>query len=226
MNTNYLAHLASETSLALVLQQAGLSTNQNILLCLVDMWLDKVLYHLNILIFSAFFQLFTNLLLTTIGMYICSHVMYIYFFLINLLFWLFPLMTCVGNNCLLPLSVLDLDVIEWFRVTCFILLLKSCFLAFHHPGCSILIGWLFMELWLCLLWFSAWPSDSALLKRGLSIWCYALNLCKVCMLLCAFWYSTCRWTIVQIYREKPMLWHWLSFWPWDYLKLWISLMIS
>lgn len=112
MNTNYLAHLASETSLALVLQQAGLSTNQNILLCLVDMWLDKVLYHLNILIFSAFFQLFTNLLLTTIGMYICSHVMHIYFFLINLLFWLFPLMTCVGNNCLLPLSVLYLDVIE------------------------------------------------------------------------------------------------------------------
>ncbi|KAH7677914.1 Importin-beta N-terminal domain-containing protein [Dioscorea alata] len=42
MNTNYLAHLASETSLALVLQQAGLSTNQNILLCLVDMWLDKM----------------------------------------------------------------------------------------------------------------------------------------------------------------------------------------
>ncbi|KAJ6822914.1 importin-11 isoform X1 [Iris pallida] len=42
MNTNYLAHLASESSLALVLQQAGLSINQNVLLCLVDIWIDKM----------------------------------------------------------------------------------------------------------------------------------------------------------------------------------------
>ena len=82
MNTNYLAHLASETSLALVLQQAGLSANQNILLCLVDMWLDKVLCHLNLLIFSAFCLLFTNLLVTTIGAYICIHVS-LYLFLFN-----------------------------------------------------------------------------------------------------------------------------------------------
>lgn len=42
MNTNYLAHLSSEPSLALALQQAGLSINQNILLCLVDIWVDKI----------------------------------------------------------------------------------------------------------------------------------------------------------------------------------------
>lgn len=42
MNTSYLAHLASEPSLGFVLQQAGLSIDQNVLLCLVDLWLDKV----------------------------------------------------------------------------------------------------------------------------------------------------------------------------------------
>ncbi|KAG0496429.1 hypothetical protein HPP92_001120 [Vanilla planifolia] len=42
MNTNYLAHLALEPSLMLALQQAGLSVNQNILLCLVDVWVDKI----------------------------------------------------------------------------------------------------------------------------------------------------------------------------------------
>ncbi|XP_072975414.1 uncharacterized protein [Typha angustifolia] len=42
MNTKYLAQLASEPSLAVALQQAGLSINQNILLCLVDMWIDKI----------------------------------------------------------------------------------------------------------------------------------------------------------------------------------------
>ncbi|XP_020265316.1 importin-11 isoform X2 [Asparagus officinalis] len=42
MNTNYVAHLASDPSLALVLQQAGLCINQNILLCLVDLWIDKI----------------------------------------------------------------------------------------------------------------------------------------------------------------------------------------
>ncbi|KAL0910848.1 hypothetical protein M5K25_018944 [Dendrobium thyrsiflorum] len=42
MNTNYLGHLASEPSLILALQQAGLSINQNILLCLVDLWIDKI----------------------------------------------------------------------------------------------------------------------------------------------------------------------------------------
>lgn len=42
MNTNYLAQLTSEASLAIALEQAGLSVNQNILLCLVDAWIDKV----------------------------------------------------------------------------------------------------------------------------------------------------------------------------------------
>lgn len=42
MNTNYLAHLASDPSVALALQQAGLSINQTILLCLVDFWIDKI----------------------------------------------------------------------------------------------------------------------------------------------------------------------------------------
>ncbi|OAY74305.1 Importin-11 [Ananas comosus] len=42
MNTNYLAQLASEASLTVALQQAGLSINQNVLLCLVDVWIDKI----------------------------------------------------------------------------------------------------------------------------------------------------------------------------------------
>lgn len=42
MNTNYLAQLTSEPSLSLLLQKAGFSIEENILLCLVDLWLDKV----------------------------------------------------------------------------------------------------------------------------------------------------------------------------------------
>ncbi|XP_008792739.1 importin-11 isoform X2 [Phoenix dactylifera] len=42
MNTNYLAQLTSEPSLSIALQQAGLSVNQNVLLCLVDVWIDKI----------------------------------------------------------------------------------------------------------------------------------------------------------------------------------------
>ncbi|PKA62700.1 Exportin-2 [Apostasia shenzhenica] len=42
MNTSYLAHLASEPSLLVALQQGGLTINQNILLCLVDVWVDKI----------------------------------------------------------------------------------------------------------------------------------------------------------------------------------------
>nr|XP_009380704.1 PREDICTED: importin-11 isoform X1 [Musa acuminata subsp. malaccensis] len=42
MNTNYFAQLASESSLAMGLQQAGLPINQNILLCLTDIWVDKI----------------------------------------------------------------------------------------------------------------------------------------------------------------------------------------
>ena len=48
MNTNYLAHLASDPSVALALQQAGLSINQNILLCLVDLWIDKVMWSIEL----------------------------------------------------------------------------------------------------------------------------------------------------------------------------------
>ncbi|XP_065852108.1 uncharacterized protein [Euphorbia lathyris] len=42
MNTNYLGQLTAEPSLALLLQQAGTAVEENILLCLVDIWLDKV----------------------------------------------------------------------------------------------------------------------------------------------------------------------------------------
>lgn len=42
MNTNYLAHLTSEPSLLLLLQKSGVPIEENILLCLVDIWLDKV----------------------------------------------------------------------------------------------------------------------------------------------------------------------------------------
>ncbi|TYI87724.1 hypothetical protein E1A91_D04G155800v1 [Gossypium mustelinum] len=42
MNTNYLAQLTSEPSLSSLLQQTGVAIEDNILLCLVDIWLDKV----------------------------------------------------------------------------------------------------------------------------------------------------------------------------------------
>ncbi|CAN1333747.1 Ipo11 [Linum perenne] len=42
MNTNYLAQLTAEPSLPLLLQQAGIPVPENILLSLVDIWLDKV----------------------------------------------------------------------------------------------------------------------------------------------------------------------------------------
>ncbi|OMO84989.1 hypothetical protein CCACVL1_10480 [Corchorus capsularis] len=42
LNTNFLAQLTSEPSLASLLQQSGVAIEDNILLCLVDMWLDKV----------------------------------------------------------------------------------------------------------------------------------------------------------------------------------------
>lgn len=41
-NSNYFAHLATQSSLSTLLQQAGVKVDQNILLCLVDAWLDKV----------------------------------------------------------------------------------------------------------------------------------------------------------------------------------------
>ncbi|KAL3531674.1 hypothetical protein ACH5RR_005195 [Cinchona calisaya] len=42
MNTNHLAQLTSEPSFLLHLQRAGFPVEENILLCLVDLWLDKV----------------------------------------------------------------------------------------------------------------------------------------------------------------------------------------
>ncbi|GLT55700.1 hypothetical protein SLA2020_287960 [Shorea laevis] len=42
MNTNFLAQLTSDPSLSSQLQQAGVPIEENILLCLVDIWLDKV----------------------------------------------------------------------------------------------------------------------------------------------------------------------------------------
>lgn len=42
MNTNYFAQLVSEPGLAVALQQSGFSVNQNILLALADIWVDKV----------------------------------------------------------------------------------------------------------------------------------------------------------------------------------------
>ncbi|CAI0413047.1 unnamed protein product [Linum tenue] len=42
MNTNYLAQLTAEPSLTSLLQQAGIPVEDNILLSLVDIWLDKV----------------------------------------------------------------------------------------------------------------------------------------------------------------------------------------
>ncbi|KAL2509971.1 ARM repeat superfamily protein [Forsythia ovata] len=42
MNTNYLAQLTSEPSLLALVQKAGFPSEESILLCLVDVWLDKV----------------------------------------------------------------------------------------------------------------------------------------------------------------------------------------
>ncbi|XP_055812691.1 uncharacterized protein LOC129882425 isoform X2 [Solanum dulcamara] len=42
MNTNYLAQLTSDPSLSIDLQKSGFPGEENILLCLVDMWLEKV----------------------------------------------------------------------------------------------------------------------------------------------------------------------------------------
>ncbi|KAH0682783.1 hypothetical protein KY289_020535 [Solanum tuberosum] len=42
MNTNYLAQLTSDPSLSIHLQKSGFPGEENILLCLVDMWLGKV----------------------------------------------------------------------------------------------------------------------------------------------------------------------------------------
>ncbi|PON51222.1 Coatomer beta subunit [Parasponia andersonii] len=41
-NTNYLAQLTAEPSLSLLLQNSGVSIEENVLLGLVDIWLDKV----------------------------------------------------------------------------------------------------------------------------------------------------------------------------------------
>lgn len=42
MNTNFLGQLTSEPSLLLILQNSGFPLDENILLCLVDLWLDKI----------------------------------------------------------------------------------------------------------------------------------------------------------------------------------------
>jgi len=42
MNTNSLAQLASDPSTSLLLQTASIPVQENILLCLVDIWVDKV----------------------------------------------------------------------------------------------------------------------------------------------------------------------------------------
>ncbi|XXG39720.1 hypothetical protein AAC387_Pa01g0606 [Persea americana] len=42
MNSNYLALLTAEPSLSLALQQAGVLIDQNIILCLADLWLEKI----------------------------------------------------------------------------------------------------------------------------------------------------------------------------------------
>ncbi|XP_010467276.1 PREDICTED: importin-11-like [Camelina sativa] len=42
MNTTYLAQLTSDSSLSVLLQQAGVPVEDNVLLCLIDIWLDKV----------------------------------------------------------------------------------------------------------------------------------------------------------------------------------------
>lgn len=55
MNTNYLAQLTSEPILVGRLRNAGSAVEENILLCLVDVWLDKVT--VTIYIFLSFFIL-------------------------------------------------------------------------------------------------------------------------------------------------------------------------
>ncbi|GKV06058.1 hypothetical protein SLEP1_g17989 [Rubroshorea leprosula] len=42
MNTNFPAQLTSDPPLSLLMQQAGAPVDENILLCLVDIWLDRV----------------------------------------------------------------------------------------------------------------------------------------------------------------------------------------
>lgn len=42
MNTNYLAQLAAEPSLLQLLQKSGVPIGENVLLGLIDVWLDKV----------------------------------------------------------------------------------------------------------------------------------------------------------------------------------------
>lgn len=55
MNTNYLAQLTSEPILVGRLQNAGFAVEENILLCLVDVWLDKVTVMIYIFLFFFFF---------------------------------------------------------------------------------------------------------------------------------------------------------------------------
>ena len=42
VNTTYLAQLTSDSSLSVLLQQAGVTIEDNVLICLTDIWLDKV----------------------------------------------------------------------------------------------------------------------------------------------------------------------------------------
>lgn len=42
MNTNFSAQLLSEPALLSSIQQAGIAVNNNMLISLVDMWIDKV----------------------------------------------------------------------------------------------------------------------------------------------------------------------------------------
>lgn len=42
MNTTFLAQLTSDSSLSVLLQQAGDPVEDNVLICLIDIWLDKV----------------------------------------------------------------------------------------------------------------------------------------------------------------------------------------
>ncbi|XP_068644201.1 uncharacterized protein [Aristolochia californica] len=42
MNSSYLAHLIAQPSFSVALQQAGISVDQNIILCIADLWLDKI----------------------------------------------------------------------------------------------------------------------------------------------------------------------------------------
>lgn len=55
-NTNYLAQLTTQPTLLSLLQQAGFPGDESVLLCLVDIWLDKVSwcskYEINMFFFS------------------------------------------------------------------------------------------------------------------------------------------------------------------------------